>query len=241
MRSKSSRGYRGNYHMKLLSRTIVPQIALCCTLQALDIINQTNSPKFVEIVEHRPVGEHATFGVTIFRGELQPGETRSCTPSCNKLIVDIRWDQSQVIIDEKYMLREDNPDKINQWTCIARHLEQALAHFGPVPIMLPPNTPIHREPDGKLSIELRPGHTISVNPDNYHEARVTLLREIPFRLLKNKIVERIAEPLVLFNRRVIHMVSWRPTGQAETEAVNPGPKHIIIKNDDGNSVTIYVS
>lgn len=224
--------------MRVLSKIVCITLFFCSILYAIDIINQTNSPKFVEIMEHRPAGEHATFGFTIFQGELQPGEVRVFNPSCPELVIDVRWDKKQVVADEKYMLREDNPERIAQWQCIGHQYVRQLFNYGRVPIMLPPNTPVSKTSNGDLSFELQPGHKVTFNPNNHFEARATLLREVPFRLLKDKIVERIINQMVLFNKRIVHKVSWRPVSQQEhTESIS-GPRHILIRSSDDDTVII---
>jgi len=189
-------------------------------------------------MEHRPVGEHATFGVTIFKQELQPGEVRSFTPSYSELVIDVRWGKKEVLTDEKFMLREDNPERISQWQCIGREYIRELFNYGQVPIMLPPDIALSKTSDGRLTFELEPGHTVTFNPHNQFEARTTLQREIPFRLLKNKIVEKVLEQMVLFRNRIVHKICWRPISHQQPAEGTTGPRHILISSNDDETITI---
>lgn len=212
-------------------------LVYCHTTQAMEVINRTNTPKIVEILEYRPV-PGGSFGQVILQAELQPGELRSFNCTHPEFVIEIKWGHRYEIPDDKFMLREADPSRVAQWQQIA---SAELAGFSarPYPVVTPPNTSIKDNSDGTISYVFPSGQQLQYDPLKDENLLSFLIRMIPFRLMNKIIVERVPSPIVIFsNRRVLRITL--PAGHEKTAATTGHKDQIIIAESGENTITLHV-
>lgn len=203
---------------------------------AMEIINSTDSPKTVEIIEYRPVAG-GTFGYVILEAELQPGELRTFNYSFPDFLVEIKWGTRYEIPDEKFLVRESEASQVAQWQKIG---EESLfpKKLAPCPIVIPPNTILDEKPNGAKTFHFCSGKQVVYDPQKGISLSEFIIKQIPYRLINKLIIEKVPSPIVTFsNRRAMHI----SLPQSHLKAVTQDHKEqlLIIESDD-NSITLQM-
>ena len=205
-------------------------------IHAVEIVNSTNSPKFVEIFEQRPIVEQATFPFIIFKAEIQPGETRLITPSSPELLIDVRWGKKSEQQEEKYVLREADASRITQWRRVGQEfLYQLIPTI--LPIVVPPHTPISKTKTG-IMFQLESGNYIELRPENSPAILQILAKEVPYRLMHNNIIEKVMRPVISYSNKRIQNISLagKPCVSYQQAEIPMGK--IIISSVDNDHINI---
>jgi len=207
------------------------------SIHAMEIINNTNSPKTVEILEYRPV-EGGTFGCVILEAELQPGELRSFNYTYPELLVEVKWGTRYEIPDDKFMVRESEPSRVARWQKVGDEsvVPRMLKSY---PIVIPPNTIVNPNPDGTTTYQFAPGKKVEYDPHKELSMLEFIIKKIPYRLINKIIIEKVPSPIVTFtNRRAVHVTV--PKRNLDAPSTSSQRDQLIIVQSDDNTVTLQV-
>lgn len=175
-------------------------------LEAITVVNKTDSTVFIELIEYRIIEPHnAPCSFIIAQSRLESNQTISAPHKSCDLLLDIRLGMQISESNSNMIVREQDPIRIAQWKQIGQAPRQRFlaSIIGDIydPIVVPPLTELRTNNAGDTHIKFPSGKSLEIAHDQQGLLQKILENEVPYRLVDGKIMQKISQSMIFTRRR----------------------------------------